>query len=338
MSASTHPYVLQKYAGKSSRYTCPSCGKAHEFTRFIDTQSGEFLPESFGICNRADKCGYRLTPYDKGANGLSYSKEHWQASRMSSKKRRSSVSSRHLITLPEELLIRSLGHYEQNNFACLLRERWSEAEADKVIRAFEVGTSRHWPGATVFWQRDELGRVRGGQVVLFDQNGHTAKLPDLSGGLKRCTTWVHTALTHHFKRIGQSLPEWLIAYTAADVKKTPSLYGIQQLATAPLDQPVAIVEAPKTAIICSHYFPESVWMAVGSLGQLTTERLLPLRGRNITLFPDASTNGSAFKLWLAGAESLQHVGLRVTVSDFLENRATEAQKTAGIDLADLLLA
>ena len=81
-----------------------------------------------------------------------------------------------LCTIPEEVLQQSLGHYQRNQFAQLLRSHFGLGVANDLLRRFEVGTSSHWPGATIFWQRDAAGKVRGGQVVLFDANGHTAKI------------------------------------------------------------------------------------------------------------------------------------------------------------------
>ena len=41
--AMTHTYSLQKYAGPSSRYTCPNCGGAHKFTRYVDEEGNIIL-------------------------------------------------------------------------------------------------------------------------------------------------------------------------------------------------------------------------------------------------------------------------------------------------------
>ena len=57
----THTYSLQKYAGPSSRYTCPNCGGAHKFTRYVD-EEGNILAENVGRCDRESSCGYHYTP------------------------------------------------------------------------------------------------------------------------------------------------------------------------------------------------------------------------------------------------------------------------------------
>jgi hypothetical protein len=61
--AFAYRYQLQPYGGsRRNRYACPCCGQAHQFTRYLDTQTGEQLPAEFGQCNRLDHCGYRRTP------------------------------------------------------------------------------------------------------------------------------------------------------------------------------------------------------------------------------------------------------------------------------------
>ncbi|GAB4042279.1 hypothetical protein GCM10028774_53870 [Spirosoma jeollabukense] len=117
-----------------------------------------------------------------------------------------------------------------------------------------------------------------------------------------------------------------------------------QIQHAPIDQPVAIVEAPKTAILCSHYFPGFVWMAAGGKSYLNAERLAPLKGRKIVLFPDLNAyqdlvneKGQVNKGWLTKSQELRAEGFDITVNDYLEKLATEEDRAKGLDLADHLL-
>ena len=56
-------FILEPYNRyQRNRYTCPSCGKHREFTRYIDTQGAIFFPEYVGKCNRINNCGYHYTP------------------------------------------------------------------------------------------------------------------------------------------------------------------------------------------------------------------------------------------------------------------------------------
>lgn len=115
-----------------------------------------------------------------------------------------------------------------------------------------------------------------------------------------------------------------------------------QLLTAPATQPIAIVEAPKTAILCTPYFPQFVWLAVGALSYLNVresglQRMAPLKGRSVVLFPDLSAGSRTFAKWSRIADELREAGFQIIVSDYLEQRATEDEKANGLDLADYIL-
>ena len=54
-------YSLQKYSGRNSRHTCPSCGRPHCFSCYVDTD-GNILDETVGRCDHESSCGYHKTP------------------------------------------------------------------------------------------------------------------------------------------------------------------------------------------------------------------------------------------------------------------------------------
>jgi len=94
-------------------------------------------------------------------------------------------------------------------------------------------------------------------------------------------------------------------------------------------RPVAIVESEKTAIVASGFIPEYVWLATAGKHNLNKDKLRSLQGHKVVLYPDLM----AFDKWQKIADGLQHV----TISDLLERRASEADRAAGLDLADYLL-
>ena len=150
---------------------------------------------------------------------------------------------------------------------------------------------------------------------------------------------VHSAYARRCDEKKLPYPTWLSAYLddRNDVQKSPCLFGLPQLLTAPKDQPVAIVEAPKTAVISTPYFPGFIWLAVGALSYLNADRLAPVRDRKIELFPDLSRDGSVFERWNRVAGDLLAQGFQITVSTYLEDNAVEDERAAGQDLADFLL-
>lgn len=241
-----------------------------------------------------------------------------------------------IYTIPDEVVKQSLGHYEQNQFAQLLRKQFGQTQADALLQQFRIGTSARWPGACVFWLTDEQQRTRSGQVVLFADDWHKAQYTNREGNQKRCISSVSHGLLLRYRQRQQTPPDWLTDYDA-NAPRWPILFGLHQLATAPANKPIAVVEAPKTAVIGSAMIPAYVWMAVGALSYLNAERLAPLQGRPVVLFPDLSNNGTAFAQWSRVADELNARGYQISVSDYLESKATEQQKQAGLDLADFLL-
>ncbi|GAB3018998.1 DUF6371 domain-containing protein [Spirosoma pulveris] len=374
-------YQLPKKAIKTD---CPDCSPKHRKTlsRYIDTKTGEPLPDLYGRCDRESNCGYYLSPYHKGASGVSYADEvkeykeipkEWF--RMAGKWKRNGVNQQGVIsglkdglvgappeqaeyiarfvfnkptrstqttpapvifTLPDEVVSPSLGHYERNQFSSLLCQQFGKRKADELLYQFKIGTSKRWPGACIFWLIDEQDRARAGQVVLFVNDWHKAKYIDKEGNSKVCISSVSYSLIRRFRKQGQPAPDWLTDYDK-NAPRWPILFGLHQLVTAPLEQPVAVVEAPKTAVVCSAMIPGFVWLAVGALSYLNAERLAPLRSRSVMLFPDLSKSGKAFTQWSQVANDLNKKGFQITVSDYLEQRATDEQKAQGLDLADFLL-
>ena len=57
-----HRYKLEK---GSKKHHCPECSK-RRFVRYIDTDTGEYLPHLYGRCDRESKCAYHLNPYKDG--------------------------------------------------------------------------------------------------------------------------------------------------------------------------------------------------------------------------------------------------------------------------------
>lgn len=331
MSRKQYLYMLAPYSGRRSREVCQSCERPRCYTRFVNTSTGELLDERYGRCDHEVSCGYFSSPYHIEACGTSY------AQRMSGMKRLNNSFvpvpsiSRYVrpaptkaVYIPQSIYQQSMRHYEQNTFARLLRRYFGCDSEQELLRKFHVGTSRYWPGACVFWLIDELGRICNGQVVQFDENGHTVKTP-----FTRRTRWMHLAMTRRLQNAGKALPDWLVECNSNN-GNCSHLYGLFQLATAPSSYPIALVESPKAAIIASLYYPRFIWMATMGLGNLNAERLEPLRGHPIVLWPDVG----GYDKWQAKATALNKRGFAIEVSDFLEKRAANQK---GLDLADVLL-
>jgi hypothetical protein len=209
--------------------------------------------------------------------------------------------------IPVEVFKASLKAHGTNHFVKFLINLFGFEVASQLVSLYFIGTSKHWNGATVFWQIDAQGKIRTGKIMLYSPTtGKRIKEPFNHIG------WVHNALKQ---------PEFELRQC---------LFGQHLLIDK--TKPIAIVESEKTAIIASAYLPQFIWVAVGSLNNLNAEKCSILKGRNVSLFPDL--NG--FDKWSSKAKELSHLAI-FTVSDLLERKATEAEKKKGLDLADYLI-
>ena len=65
-------YTLEK---GSRKHLCPACGKK-TFVRYIDTDTGNYLPEQYGRCDREDNCRYHVNPYEDNFYKNQYLKDY----------------------------------------------------------------------------------------------------------------------------------------------------------------------------------------------------------------------------------------------------------------------
>ena len=313
---SDYRYIFEPYKGMKSRYTCPECNNRIVFARYIDATTGEHLPEQYGKCERADKCGYHLSPYHDGYSQRVWESEkgeykaNWKQSTPQPQQPAKPVS-----FIQVEQFKRSLQSYEANNFVKYLIQLFGNEITNQLISKYFIGTSKHWPGATIFWQIDIEEKIRTGKIMLYSPaTGKRIKEPF------NHIAWVHKALKQ---------PEFELRQC---------FFGEHLLKGN--TKPVAITESEKTAIIASVYFPQFVWIAAGNKDGLNAEKCKVLRGRQVVLYPDLSTpkagKATAFEKWSEKANEFSNIA-KFTVNNLLEKKAGEAQRIEGSDLADYLI-
>lgn len=313
-----HRYTLAPYKGIKSRHTCPACGSKHNFTRYIDTETGAYLADHVGCCNRINKCGYHYKPREyfeerKASPAPSLGGE------TRSTNRKQQYTKQHLLSLGEDgrgfphstdlttpqlttLMNNSFSDFGQNRFARFLVQVLGMDAAHWVLNRYHIGTHHHWQGSTVFWQVDEQERVRAGKVMLYNDNGKRVRQPF------NHVTWIHS-----IEKIG-------------GYEMQQCFFGQHLLQGN--TKPIAITESEKTAVLAAAFLPQFTWMAAGSCSNLTVEKLEALQGHRIILYPDLGAEDK----WAAIASKVE----QCSVSRLLTHYSTDQHKADGRDLADYL--
>lgn len=196
---------------------------------------------------------------------------------------------------------------ENNHFIKFLYTQFGINVLMEILDRYLIGTSKHWDGATVFWQIDKNENVRTGKIMLYSPiTGKRVKEP------YNLIHWVHSVLKQPDFKLGQCM------------------FGEHLLVDE--TKPVAIVESEKTAAIASVYYPNCIWLAVGGADGLNAEKLNILKGRTVRLYPDLNK----FEKWSSKAREFKHLA-NFTVCDLLERKENDAERKKGLDIADYLL-
>jgi hypothetical protein len=356
-------YILQPYK-PNLRYECPDCGKKKSFSRYIDTETAEQLNDKVGRCNRESGCGYHYSP-----------KEYFIDNNIPQDENTFKSSKPRVIQpinfIDREVFKKSLSGYGSNHLVTFLKSLFDDDTVKDLITKYQLGTSCHWVGSTIFWYVDTIDRINYGKIMVYDPA--TGKRDKVK--IEHCASVLEKSHAH----AGTPAPEWLIKYQENE-SKINCLFGEHLLKSDP-NKPVAIVESEKTALIGSVYLPQYIWLAVGALSYLNIKKCVPLSGRSVTLFPDLGSPGKDGDLcldnktgdiyqksngvWASINESIdvtkdfdkarfQHFSIEKTksayvkwrdkgdelcfkTSDLLEQTATPEERQAGLDIADYLI-
>ena len=280
-------YKLDK---SSKKFVCPKCGK-RTFVKYIETETGNYLTDDLGRCDRETNCCYHKPPKGKENKTIE------------------------IINIPKlpptyhslELVQKLFLNCSQNNFIAFLQTLFDSVEVKEAVNKYLIATSKHHPGATIFWQIDNLERIHAGKILQYNlETGKRVK--DLAG--KSLINWVHSVSK------------------LKDFNLKQCLFGLHLIKERNTNT-IAIVEAEKTAVVMSLFKPEYTWLSTGSKQGFKYEMLLPIKQYKIIAFPDKSE----FNDWHKKANELNNQGFNISVSDLIEN----TNYPTGTDLADVYI-
>ena len=306
----THRFILEPYKGIATRHTCPICQRKRCFSRYIDTEKRISFPNHVGRCDHEQKCGYHFTPREFFDQNPMERKNLMEETTL-----RPYTKAQTAIAVPTSYIDRnivrqSLKCYNTNKLYLFLASQLGVSSAMTLMERYQIGSSKHWDGATVFWQIDHKNRVRTGKIMLYNaETGKRVKEP------YNYVTWVHSVLHK------------------GDYNLKQCFFGEHLLATDKT-RPVALVESEKTALIASYYLPQYLWLASGGKNGCFNENSLSvLAGRNVVLFP----NLGATEYWQGKIGVMKSIGIDVQLFDYLEANAPPEERKEGYDIADYLL-
>ena len=258
----------------SKKFICPRCNR-QTFVRYIENANGSYLDGEFGRCDRETKCAHHNSPKNnKGGLFVSCKPKP--------------KPSFHSL----DLLKKSLSESGENNFIEFLKTLFTAEEVTEVVSKYSIGTSKHFEGATIFWQIDNLERIHAGKILQYiPETGKRAKTSDGKGLIN----WVH--------KVNKT----------EDFTLDQCLFGLH-LINETNQKTVAIVESEKTAIIMSVFKPEYTWLATGSKQAFKQSILEPIKQFKIVAFPDKSE----YEDWKQRASELNAIGFKISVSDLAD--------------------
>ena len=303
------------------KYVCPGCGEI-KLVRFRDAQTNELQPEEFGRCDREDNCKYFKYPSREDFKYENFSRSKLDKSKFTTKPEVRQTY------IPWDSIIQTFAGYDDCSFFKYFSNKGFPDElVEKVIEMYYLGTiqSGYLRGALTIPYinvNDEIAFV---QVKLFNSQNNTIK-----------TNALHSILK------GTPNNDWINDFEKNE-RKITCFFGAHLIKKYP-NNPIALVEAPKTAIYCSLYYglptknSDFLWIAVFNKSALSSDRFKDLEGRNITIFPDLSMDSLTFNDWKLKAKSFEKLfpGTTISISTYLEEIASEEQRRNGEDLADIL--
>ena len=296
-------YTLEKYKGMKTRFSCPNCNSKKSFARYIDLETNEYLADHVGRCNKIDSCNYHFKPKQYFEVNTDFKPDY------SPQKIYIAPKPKLMFTIPIEQLDATLTKYDNNNFALILLKLFGYNEAVKLLTLYEIGTSKKWKGANIFWQIDLNGIVKTGKIMLYDiETNKRVKQP------YDHISWVHKD-------------------TLTDTYELKQCFFGEHLINQFKSKPIAIVESEKSAIICTYFLPEYVWLSAGNINGLSIDKFKVLSGRKVVLFPDL---GKANDIWQQKVNEFKNIA-DVSISDYLQRIATPEQHANGLDLTDFLI-
>ena len=256
-------------------------------------------------------------------------------------------ASHHLIVYPDGDLVQR--HLSVGSIFCrsvVSMGYLTQEQMNHAALRYRLGMSRD--GGVIFWQIGHFNHMYDGKIMYYRSDCHRDH--------DHLPTWVMSELKNFYLGDNSELiselqsPHCLFGMhlldddvsTGSTTATAPERLRVGELARECAVEgsqgglnPIAVVEAEKTAVIMSEIYTDYLWMAAGGMNELTPIKLFPLKGRKIILFPDTDEEGLAYSNWYKICQDSQRfLGHPIYLSPLLEQKASPNQKRRKIDILD----
>ena len=318
---------------------CPHC-KRKSFSPLIDIRTERPVDDKrCGICDHKDSCGYKVN-YTEWKE-LYGPKQEWKPKELwiEMQRQREKEAEEIRRKLAEEKA-NSFDPYRMteqppkvqrylNRMAVLCHEMHtpnntlmdyvynitSEDVANTVFNRYRLGTTTD--REVIYWQIDRHERVRTGKIMDYNRDGHRKK--------EKNATWVHCQDFAQLETDEKLAPQCLFGeHLIGEYIANPSRFG--------KNVTVALVEAEKTAIIASIYYPEKIWLATGGKYNFTEKMLDVISPYKVEVYPDTD----ALDDWKRKMEAFNRNGYHLYMEPWYE-KLCEKYRDRKWDLADMWL-
>lgn len=314
---------------KRGKVVCPACGRKTFVDYIYLDDRTPVASGQCGRCDRADNCGYHYPPKeyfqdlrDKGLDNNSWKHK-------SVRQRKEPVPNAPSY-IDANVMLDSMCHYEMNPLVRYLHSLF-DANAgveipdivETICKRYCVGTSSRYGGSTVFWQFDQYGKVRSGQIIGYDsatgKRDHNKQ------------NWVHSVMSDKYPNF--DLRQCF--FGSHLIRKADRIFDALNKEREAMNisgkaEPIIwLMESPKAALIlaialmwggCNYTFVPMATCGCGGIN-LTPEAVRDtydkhqiLKGRKVVLFPDQGK----FDEWKSKGEKLKGFCKEVWISTVME--------------------
>ena len=337
----------------SKKFPCPKCGKKR-LVKFLDSESGEYLSDNYGRCDRESECGYHKAP-QLGTKG--YQVQFLLIQSISNKAYKLTDLDYRIHFVPKSQVLEveerrawiSEFYLANNELKGTGEVRYFDNGSGAVLNVvtsssrIEIEPSFHSLDLLEISEPDNLSEYLRSQYDT--EKVETVKdLYLLSGTNKPWSNstvyWqidlegkIRGGKIMHYDNYGKRTKKprprisWMHkTLNLESFQLSQCLYGLH-LAKQNPDKVIYLLESEKSCLIMTLRNPQILWLATGSKSGLKPSMLEPIKDRLIIAYPDKS----CYNDWRLKAEAMNREGFKIEVSDVME----KSDLPDGSDLADI---